>query len=115
MDSSCLQTSPCTARCVTLCQQFVLCIANNGSTEGGALVCGCCFCSISSSGLRLKPQQMGFLPEVDVWEGGPPSVWLSVKKDPEDLPLQNFPVLSLPAPFFILSGLNPRREQHSWF
>lgn len=99
MDSSCLPTNPCSARRVTLCQQFVSCIANDGAAEegwAGVRRCG----SIAPS---LRP--LVFSPIPDKWDfargaweerartSRPPSVRLSACKqisqaikDPEGSP-----------------------------
>lgn len=81
MDSSCLPTSPCSARCVTLCQHFVLCIANDGSSLPPLLSFDL---SVSlSSGLSAESQTNEILPEVDgrmVRGARPLSACLFVKK-----------------------------------
>lgn len=63
MDSSCLPTSPCSACCVTLCQHFVLCIANDSSGLPLLLFVRSVCLSILRS--LAESQTNEILPEVD--------------------------------------------------
>lgn len=84
MDSSCLPISPCAARCATLCQQFVLCIANEGGAGSSLQLLLLSFdllLSILWSSAESPTNEI--LPEVDgkmVCGDGLLSAGLSVKK-----------------------------------
>lgn len=78
MDSSCLPTIPRSARRVTLCQQFVSCIANDGSSLPPPLSFDLCLSILRSS---AESPTNEILPEVDgkaVCTARPRSARLSV-------------------------------------